>query len=51
MVNKFSETRKDVNNEEHTERPNTSTTGEHIDEVKKIILANRRITIREVAED
>ncbi|XP_014476037.1 PREDICTED: putative uncharacterized protein FLJ37770, partial [Dinoponera quadriceps] len=32
-------------------RPSTSTTDENIDEVKKIVLANRRITVREVAED
>ena len=32
-------------------RPNTSTTDESIEAVKKMILNNRRITIREVAED
>ncbi|KAG5318831.1 GVQW3 protein, partial [Pseudoatta argentina] len=47
----FSEGREDVNNEERAERPSTSTTDENIDEVKKIVLANRRITVREVAED
>ncbi|KAK5650165.1 hypothetical protein RI129_001194 [Pyrocoelia pectoralis] len=40
-----------VNNEKRGGRPSTSTTDENIDEVKKIILANRRITVREVAED
>ncbi|KAG5308114.1 SETMR methyltransferase, partial [Acromyrmex insinuator] len=47
----FSEGREDVNDEERAGRPSTSTTDENIDEVKKIVLANRRITIREVAKD
>ena len=47
----FSEGREDVNDEERTGRPSTSTTDENIDVVKKIVLVNRRITVREVAED
>ncbi|UYV74987.1 CCNK, partial [Cordylochernes scorpioides] len=47
----FSEGREDVNNEERAGRPSTSTTDEKINEVEKMILANRRITVREVAED
>ncbi|KAK5639193.1 hypothetical protein RI129_011685 [Pyrocoelia pectoralis] len=47
----FSEGREDVNNEKCAGRPSTSTTDENIDEVKKIIFANRRITVREFAED
>ncbi|KAG5348098.1 MOS1T transposase, partial [Acromyrmex charruanus] len=47
----FSEGREDVNDEESAGLPSTSTTDENIDEVKKIVLANRRITVREVAED
>ncbi|UYV61748.1 K02A2.6-like [Cordylochernes scorpioides] len=47
----FSEGREDVNDEERAGRPSTSTTDEKINEVEKIILANRRITVREVAED
>ncbi|VEN45832.1 unnamed protein product [Callosobruchus maculatus] len=47
----FSEGREDVNDEERARRPSTSTTDENIDKVKKIVLANRRITVREVAED
>ncbi|UYV65187.1 hypothetical protein LAZ67_3003503 [Cordylochernes scorpioides] len=47
----FSEGREDVNDEEGAGRPSTSTTDEKINEVEKIILANRRITVREVAED
>ncbi|UYV81550.1 hypothetical protein LAZ67_20001513 [Cordylochernes scorpioides] len=47
----FSEGREDVNDEERAERPSTSTTDEKNNEVEKMILANRRITVREVAED
>ena len=47
----FSESRKPVGDEEHAGRPCMSTTDESIDEVKKIVLVNRRITFRVVAED
>ncbi|UYV84901.1 hypothetical protein LAZ67_X003927 [Cordylochernes scorpioides] len=47
----FSEGREDVNDGERAGRPSTSTTDEKINEVEKMILANRRITVREVAED
>ncbi|UYV61867.1 hypothetical protein LAZ67_1006888 [Cordylochernes scorpioides] len=47
----FSEGREDVNDEERAGRPSTSTTDEKINEVEKMILANRRITVREVSED
>ncbi|UYV77541.1 hypothetical protein LAZ67_15001423, partial [Cordylochernes scorpioides] len=47
----FSEGREDVNDEERAGRPSTSTTDEKINEVEKMILANGRITVREVAED
>ncbi|UYV77598.1 hypothetical protein LAZ67_15001667 [Cordylochernes scorpioides] len=47
----FSEGREDVNDEERAGCPSTSTTDEKINEVEKMILANHRITIREVAED
>lgn len=47
----FSEGREDVSDEERSGRPRMSTTDENIDEVKKLVLANRRITVREVAED
>ncbi|UYV74744.1 hypothetical protein LAZ67_12000768 [Cordylochernes scorpioides] len=43
--------REDVNDEERAGRPSTSTTDEKIYEVEKMILANHRITVREVAED
>ncbi|UYV76701.1 hypothetical protein LAZ67_14001825 [Cordylochernes scorpioides] len=47
----FSEGREDVNDEERAGRPSTSTTDEKINEVEKMIMANCRITAREVAED
>ncbi|UYV71406.1 hypothetical protein LAZ67_8003024 [Cordylochernes scorpioides] len=47
----FSEGREDENDEERAGRQSTSTTDEKINEVEKMILANRRITVREVAED
>ncbi|UYV73518.1 KDM1A [Cordylochernes scorpioides] len=47
----FSEGREDVNDEERAGRPSTSTTDEKINQVEKMILANHRITVREVAED
>ncbi|UYV77122.1 hypothetical protein LAZ67_14003359 [Cordylochernes scorpioides] len=47
----FSEGREDMNDEERAGRPSTSTTDEKINEVEKMILANRQITVREVAED
>ncbi|UYV78510.1 hypothetical protein LAZ67_16001822 [Cordylochernes scorpioides] len=49
--NDGTEGREDVNDEERAGRPSTSTTDENINEVEKMILANRRITVREVAED
>lgn len=42
----FSEGRED---EERAERTSTSTTDEKIDELEKMVVANRRITVREVA--
>ncbi|UYV70186.1 hypothetical protein LAZ67_7002112 [Cordylochernes scorpioides] len=47
----FSEGQEDVNDEERAGRPSTSTTDEKINQVEKMILANRRITVREVAEE
>jgi ribosomal protein S25 len=47
----FSEGREDVNDEERAGRPSTSTTDEKIDQVKKMVLANRRTTVIEIAED
>ena len=47
--NGFREGREDVYDNARTSRLSTSTTDENIEAVKKMILDNRRITIREVA--
>lgn len=47
----FTEGREDVNDDARPGRPSTSTTDENVEAVKKIVMENRRITIREVAED
>ena len=49
--NRFKEGREDVNDDACPDRPSTSTTDINIEAVKKMILHNRRITIREVAAD
>ena len=49
--NRFKGGREEVNNDASPGRPSTSTTAENIEAVKKIILDNRGITIREVADD
>ena len=49
--NRFKEGREDVNDDACPGSPNTSTTDENIEAVKKMILDNCRITIREVAND
>ena len=49
--NRFKEGREDVNDDYRPGRPSTPITDENIEAVKKIILDNRRITIREVADD
>ena len=47
--NRFKEGRKDVNDDVRATR--TSTTDENIEAVKKMILDNRRITFRDIADD
>ncbi|KYN30749.1 hypothetical protein ALC56_14951 [Trachymyrmex septentrionalis] len=47
----FQEGRENVNDESRSERPSTSKTDENVQEVKEIVLKNRRITIREIAND
>ena len=47
----FTEGREDVNDDARPGRPSTSTTDENVEAVKNIVKKNRRITIREVAED
>ena len=49
--NLFTEGREKVNDDACSGRPSTSTTNENTEAVKKIVMENRRITIREVAED
>ena len=49
--NRFKEDRKDVNDDARLSHPSTSTTDDNIETMKKIILDNHRITIREVADD
>ena len=49
--NQFKEGREDVNDDACPDRPSTSTTDINIEAVNKMILDNRRITIREVAAD
>ena len=49
--NRFKEGREDVNDDVRPGRPSMSTTDGNIEAVKKMILNNRRITIREVAVD
>ena len=47
----FTEDREEMNDDAHPGRPSTSTTNENTEAVKKNVMENRRITIREVAED
>ena len=51
QYNRFKEGREDVNNDASLGRPSMSTTDENFEAVKKMILDNRRITFREVADD
>ena len=51
ILYRFKKGRKDVNDDAPSGRPSTSTTDENIKAVKKMILDNRRITFREVADD
>lgn len=48
---RFKEGREDFNDDERTGRPCTSTTVDKADEIRNLVLENRRITIREVAEE
>ena len=47
----FIESREEVNDDARPGRPSMSTTNENTETVKKIVMENRRITIREAAED
>lgn len=48
---RFQEGREDIEDDARSGRPSTSTSDENVEKVKEIVLANRRITIREVAEE
>lgn len=48
---RFQEGREDVEDDERPGRPSTSISDENVEKVKEIIMNDRRITIREVAED
>ena len=51
QYNRFKEGREDVNDDVPLSRTSTSITDENIEAVKTIISNNRRITIKEVADD
>ncbi|XP_033610182.1 uncharacterized protein LOC111871520 isoform X2 [Cryptotermes secundus] len=48
---RFQDGREDVADDERPGRPSTSTTDENVEKVKAMIMNDRRITIREVADD
>jgi len=47
----FKEGRERVEDEECLGRPSTSTDDAHIQKVKELVLANRRLTIRDIADE
>ena len=47
----LTEGREEVNDDARPRWPSTSTTNENTEAVEKIVMENRRITIREVSED
>ena len=47
----FTEGREEVNDDARLRLPGTSTSNENTEAVKKIVMENRRITIREIAKD
>ena len=48
---RFEDSREDVEDDERPGRPSTSTTDENVEKVKEMVMNDRRITIREVADD
>ena len=48
--NRFKKGRENINDDARTGRPSMSTSDENIEAVKKLILNNHRITIREIAD-
>lgn len=47
----FQDGHEDVEDDEHLERPSTSTTYEKVKKVKAVVVNDRQITTREVAND
>ena len=47
----FSEDQEEMNDEDRIGCPSTSTIDKNIGEMKKVVLTNRRITVREVSKD
>ena len=48
---RFKNVRLSVEDDEHFERPSTSTDDPHIDEINTLVQADRRLTVRELAEE
>lgn len=48
---RFKSGRESIEDDERSGRPSTSKTDENIDEVKEMLVNNRKLTIREIAED
>ena len=48
---RFQNGREDVEDDERSGRPSTSTTDENVEKVKGMVMNNHRITIREAADD
>ena len=48
---RFQDGREDVEDDERPGRPSTSTTDENVEKVKEMVMNDRRITIRDVADD
>ena len=48
---RFQDGREDVEDDERPGRPSTSTTDENVEKVKEMVMNDRRITVREVADD
>ena len=45
---RFKEGREDTEDDPRSGRPTTSTTDENVEEIRKIVLQNRRITVRDI---